>query len=228
MKQKWKPRGYFDYFFAVDCETTGLCFKNYDYNENVVHNPKSGEHHQALSWGIMIVDAATFEVKEEVYIPVKWNDESKRQRKENPRFGSKAEKVHGLTFEYLEEHGIDEVDAVVQIGKLIAKYFGTDNAVKILGHNVMFDMQFLRELFQRYGINIKFGTRIFDSNSLSFGTVGAWNSDDLFSTMGFKHRESHNALEDIKLTVEMFRIIKTLWQKKFPDLVGPSSTEPTD
>lgn len=224
MKQRGKPRGYFDYIFAADCETTGLCFKNYDYNENVVHNPKSGEHHQALSWGLMIVDAATFEVKEEAYVLVKPNENSLRQRAADNNFGRKAEQIHKLTFEKLEAEGMDEKDAIVAIGKLIVKYFGTDNAIKLLGHNVMFDMQFLREMFQRHGINIKFGTRIFDSNSLSYGTVGAWNSDDLFSTMGFTHRETHNALEDIRLTVEMFRIISTLWKKKFPDLVGPSST----
>ncbi len=227
MKQRGKPKGYFDYFLAADCETTGLCFKNYDHNENVVHNPKSGEHHQALSWGIMVVDAATFEVKEERYFMVKPNENSRRQRAENNKFGRKAEKIHKLTFEKLEEEGMDEKQVVVEIGKLIVKYFGVDNAIKLLGHNVLFDMQFLRELFQRHGINIKFGTRVFDSNSLSFGTVGAWNSDDLFSAMGFTHRETHNALEDIKLTVEMFRIIRTLWQKQFPDLVGPSSTEPS-
>jgi len=224
MKQRGKPRGYFDYIFAADCETTGLCFKNYDYNENVVHNPKSGEHHQALSWGLMVVDAATFEVKDEAYFMVKPNENSLRQRAADKNFGRKAEQIHKLTFEKLEAEGMDESDVVVEIGKLIVKYFGTDNAIKLLGHNVMFDMQFLRELFQRHGINIKFGTRIFDSNSLSYGTVGAWNSDDLFSTMGFTHRETHNALEDIRLTVEMFRIISTLWKKKFPDLIGPSST----
>lgn len=225
MKQRGKPRGYFRHFFAMDCETTGLCFKNYDFNENVVHNPKSGEHHQALSWGIMIVDAATFEVVEKAYIMVKWNDESKKQREINPKFGVVAESVHGLTQEYLEENGVSEAEAIEQIGAIIIKYFGTENALKVLGHNVVFDIQFLRELFQRHGIHLKFGTRLFDSNSLGWGTVGAWNSDDLFTAMGFAHRESHNALEDIELTVEMFRIIKTLWGKAYPDLIAPVDAE---
>lgn len=225
MKQRGKRRGYFKYLLAVDSETTGLCFKNYSHNENVVHNPDSGEHHQAVSWGIMVVDAATFNVIEEEYIEVKWNEETKRQRAANPKFGKVAEGVHGLTYDYLEKNGVDEEQAVLRIGKMITKYFGTDNAIKLLGHNVMFDMQFLRELFQRFGINLKFGSRIYDSNALSFGTIGAWNSDDLFSTMGFAERDSHNALEDIKLTVEMFRITKALWRKAYPDLVAPDDTE---
>ena len=225
MKQKGMIRGYFKYLFAVDSETTGLCFKNYSHNENVVHNPDSGEHHQALSWGIMVVDASTFKVLEKEYIPVKWNENTKRQRAADPSFGKRAEEIHGLTYEHLEQVGFDEKDAVVKIGQLIMKYFGTDNAIKLLGHNVMFDMQFLRELFQRYGINLKFGTRIYDSNALSFGTVGAWNSDDLFSTMGFATRKSHNALEDIEMTVEMFRITKALWGKAYPDLVSNPSEE---
>lgn len=224
MKQRGKRIGYFEHLLAVDSETTGLCFKNYSHNENVVHNPDSGEHHQALSWGLMIVDAATFETIEEKYFEVKWNETTKQQRIANPKFGRRAEEVHHLTYEYLEENGQDEDEVVLEISKLITKYFGTDNAIKLLGHNVMFDMQYLRELFQRYGVNLKFGSRIYDSNALSFGTIGAWNSDDLFSTMGFDHRDSHNALEDIKLTVEIFRITRALWRKSYPDLVAPSNT----
>ena len=225
MKQRGKQRGYFEHLFAVDSETTGLCFKNYSHNENVVSNPDSGEHHQALSWGIMIIDSETFEVKEKVYIPVKWNETTKQQRIKDPTFGKRAEEIHGLTFDHLEEVGMEEKDAVIKIGQLVMKYFGTDNAIKLLGHNILFDMQFLRELFQRFGVNLKFGSRVFDSNSLSFGTVGAWNSDDLFSTMGFQHRESHNALQDIELTVEMFRITKALWGKAYPELVSNPSEE---
>lgn len=219
MKQRGVTRGYFKYLCAVDCETTGLCFKNYSYNENVVHNPDSGEHHQALSWGIMIVHSETLKVIEKEHILVKWNDNTKRQVSDDPNFGKRAEEIHGLTYNYLEKHGMAEDKAVIKIANIITKYFGTDNAIKLLGHNVLFDMQFLRELFQRFGVNLKFGSRVYDSNSLSYGTVGAYNSDDLFSIMGYSERGAHNALDDIEMTVEMFRITKALWKKAYPQLV---------
>lgn len=209
------PRGYFKYALAVDCETTGLCFKNYNHDENPVHNPDTGERHQAISWGFLIVNVEDMVIMEELYLEVKWNEISLQQRLENPNFGKSAEKVHGLTIPYLEENGIAEEDAVVKIGELVLKYFGSDNAIKLFGHNVhLFDLAFLRDLFKRYNINLKFGNRHYDSNSLALGTVGAWNSDDLFETFGFDTRGNHNALDDIKMTVDVFKNIKQLWEAK--------------
>lgn len=219
---KNKPRGYFEYALAVDCETTGLCFKNYDNDENPVYNPNTGERHQILSIGALIVDVKDFSIVDELYIEIKWNEHSLEQRLNNPSFGKSAEQVHGLTLEYLEENGVTEEEAVMLLGELILKYFGPENAIKMLGHNVhLFDLAFIRDLFKRHGINLKFGNRHMDSNSLGFGTVGSWNSDDLFETIGFEARGNHNALDDIKMTVEAFKIIKRLWDAK----VGLSAYE---
>jgi hypothetical protein len=210
-----KPRGYFEYALAVDCETTGLCFKNYNHGENPVYNPDTGERHQALSWGMMIVRVDDMSVVEELYVEVKWNEHSLEQRLNNPNFGKGAEKVHGLTFQYLEENGMSEEEAVVKIGEIILKYFGPDNAIKLIGHNVhLFDLAFLRDLFNRHGVVLKFGNRHMDSNSLGFGTVGAWNSGDLFETLGHESRGNHNALDDIRMTVDAFRTIRQLWRLK--------------
>jgi len=215
MKQDGKPRGYFRYLLAADCETTGLCFKNYDNDENVVFNETTGERHQAISWGIMIVDADTLEPVEELYLEVKWNDESKRQKERNSAFGDGAAKIHGLTRAHLEEHGVTEEEAVMQIGALITKYFGVDNAIKFLGHNShLFDIAFMRDLFKRHGINLKFGSRHFDTNSISFATVGAWNSDDMFNTIGYQPRGEHNALDDVKMTLEFLKVVRGLWKAK--------------
>jgi DNA polymerase III epsilon subunit-like protein len=211
---KGMPRGYFKYVLAVDSETTGLCFKNYDHNENPVYNSTTGERHQALSWGFLVVDTEDFSIVDELYIEVQWNEESLLQRHEDPSFGKKAEEVHGLTLSYLEEHGIPEEEAVMLIGELILKWFGPENAIKLLGHNVhLFDLAFLRDLFKRYGIALKFGNRHYDTNSGAFMTFGTWNSDDLFEQIGFEARGDHNALDDIKMTVEAARIMKMIFQK---------------
>lgn len=211
---KGKPRGYFQYALAVDCETTGLCFKNYDNDENPVFNPSTGERHQALSWGMLIVDVSDFSVVDELYIEVQWNEHSLQQRLKDPQFGRKAEEVHGLTRTHLEDKGVPEEEAVMLIGDMILKYFGPDNAIKLIGHNVhLFDLAFLRDLFKRHEIPLKFGNRHYDTNSGAFMTFGTFNSDDLFSEIGYPERAEHNALEDIKLTVEACRIMRIIFQK---------------
>lgn len=215
---KDKPRGYFDFLLAIDCETTGLCFTS----DSPVYNPKTEERHQALSWGIIVADAKTLKPVDDLYVEIKWNQSSKDQRVRNPRFGREAEKIHGLTFEYLEENGVDEEEAVALIGELVLTYWGPDVSIRTLGHNVhMFDVPFLRDMFHRHEIPLRFGNRHMDSNSLAFGTVGTFNSDDLFSTLGMEEREKHNSLDDAKMALESFRIIRTLWKGK----VGISAYE---
>lgn len=199
------PKGYFQYLLAIDCETTGLTVNNRD--------PSVG--HQPISWGIIVADSKTLKPVEELYVEIKWNKQSKSARDADASFGKEAERIHGLTYQYLEENGISEEDAVVMIGELILKYWGPENNIRTLGHNVhLFDLQFLRSMFERYGIRLKFGNRHMDSNSLAFGTVGSFNSDDLFKTLGFEQRTKHNALDDAKMSLESFRLIKLIWNKK--------------
>lgn len=203
-----KPRGYFQYLLAIDCETTGLCFSN----DSPVHNPKTGEYHQAVSWGIIVADAKTLTPIDEVYVEIKWNDNSIKQRNKTPSFGKKAETIHKLTQNHLEINGVSEEEAVVTIANIIVKYWGTDNNIVTLGHNVhTFDMPFLRDLFRRNGVPLKFANRHYDTNSVGFITVGAFNSDDLFNTMGMEARGTHNALDDAKMALESARRIRLLW-----------------
>ncbi len=207
---KNKPRGYFKHLLAIDCETTGLCFSS----DSPVHNPETGEHHQAVSWGLIVADSETLEPVEELYVEIKWNDKSKKQRKDNPQFGKKAEEIHGLTRAYLEKNALSEEEAVVAIGALILKYWGPNVSIRTLGHNVhMFDLPFLRDLFKRNGITLKFGNRHYDTNSTGFMTFGTWNSDELFDYVGFEERGDHNALDDAHMALESARVIKLLFQR---------------
>lgn len=207
---KNKPRGYFKHMLAIDCETTGLCFSS----DSPVHNPKTGEKHQAVSWGIVVADSETLKPVEELYVEIKWNDESAKQRNANSSFGKKAEEIHGLTRAYLEENALDEEEAVLKIGELILKYWGPTVSIRTLGHNVhMFDLVFLRDLFQRHGVNLKFGNRHYDTNSSGFMTFGTWNSNELFSAVGFDERGKHNALDDAKMALESARIIRLIFQR---------------
>ena len=115
-----KPRGYFENLLAIDCETTGL-----DWNGD---DPSNG--HQAVSWGIIVANGITLEPIEELYLEIKYNEFSRKAREADPNFGVAAANIHGLTFDYLEQHGIDEVEAVEKIGNLIIKYWGPKKKYK--------------------------------------------------------------------------------------------------
>lgn len=207
---KGKRRGEMKYILAMDCETTGLCFRT----DNPTHNPKTGERHQAVSWGVIVTDAKTLKPVDELYLEIKWNEHSIRQRANNPQFGKKAEEIHGLSYSHLEQYGVDEEEAVLALGALILKYWGPENPVSCLGHNVhLFDLMFMRDMFARHGVDFKSGNRHYDTNSAGFLTFGSFNSDELFEAVGFEKRKDHNALDDAKMALESARRIKMIFQR---------------
>lgn len=194
-----------DYILGMDCETTGINFDSYQ--------PSKGQ--QSVSWGFLVIDARTLDVIEELYIEIKWNKEMKKKRKEDPYFGKKAEDIHGLTYDYLDQNGVDEEEAAVQIANLIYRYWGPNNTISSLGANtVKFDMDFLMSLLNKYGINPRVAARHIDSHSIGFATVGSFSTDEFFSTMGLEDRGKHNALEDIKMTLESIRRVRVIWKSK--------------
>lgn len=207
---KNKPRGSFNFLLAMDCETTGLCLNQDDPS----YNPKTGERHQAVSWGLIVADAVTLKPIEKMYVEIKWNETSKAQQKQNSKWGAKAESIHGLTREYLEKNGLNEEDAVAKIGELVLKYWGPTVSIRCLGHNVhTFDMPFFRDMFRRHGIDLNFGSRHYDTNSIGFATFGTFNSDDLFEAVGFEKRGDHNALVDAEQALETTRIVRKIFTK---------------
>jgi len=212
-----KQKGHFPLALAMDTETTGLCFKS----DSPVYNPRTGERHQTVSWGFIVTDTETFLPKEELYVEIKWNESSIKQREENPNFGKKAEEVHGLTKEYLDSNGVTEEEAIVQIGNLIIRNWGPESSIVSLGHNVgTFDLPFIRDLMSRYDVPLTFGGRNIDSFSVGLATIKSFTSDALFDTMGvIEHRGKHNALDDAKFALESVRRINTIWNSKVGLLV---------
>lgn len=191
-----KPRGYFEYILAMDCETTGLAYNSDDPS----YDPVTHDEYQAISWGLVVANASTLIPIEELYLEVKWD----------PRcvWSSGAEKVHGLSREYLEENGVPEADAAVLIANLIVKYWGT-NSVRTLGHNVAtFDVWFMKRLMRKFGIEIPFGNRHVDTSSIGFVNYSVYTSDQLFELMGYDTREKHNALDDAHMSLGSARMTR--------------------
>ena len=107
-------------------------------------------------------------------------------------------------------------DAVVAIAALILKYWGPDTPLCLAGHNVMtFDMPFLKRLLRSQGIEIKFGNRHIDTNSIGFGVYQTYNSDDLFETVGCAKRAEHNALDDARNVMRTIRVTRSLANECF-------------
>lgn len=197
-------KGELTYLLGLDCETTGVAGGCDDPS----YNPKTGETYQAISWGLVVVDSKTFKQKDSLYVEIKWDQQS--------TWNSKTENVHGLTKSYLDQNGLDQEDAVVEIGSFILKYFD-NTAIVPIGHNVHFDVAFMRSLMRLYDIDIRFANRMVDTNSLGLTLVNSFTSDELFEKLGYNDRDCHNALEDIKMTVEAARAMKLVfdvgWEK---------------
>lgn len=194
-----------------------MCFET-DASDSRVYNSETGERHQALSWGLVVAELATYEPVKgaELYFELKWNEDSRRQRRENPKFGVFAEGIHGLTPDYLEENGVSFEEGALQVKELLSRYWEPKDDIRTVGQNVhLFDVPFLLDTLRRGGQRISFGSRHLDTHSLAMGTTRAHNTDAMLVAVGLDERIGHhNALEDAKLTLEVFRKISTMWAEQ--------------
>jgi len=199
------PAGYFSKVLAFDCETSGMNFNAF--GKDVATN------YQSLSWGFVVADAAKLKPIDELYIEIKYDGVSK--------WNDKAEKIHGLSKEYLEINGVSNEQAVEEIANFILKYWdpsadtSSERNVRCLGQNIAtFDIWFLIKLFEDAGADelrkaiFPTGNRFIDTSTIGY-MLGYYNSDDLFNSIGVD-RSAHNALEDAKASLAAARKTKTL------------------
>lgn len=197
-KFKKNPIGYFNLLLGVDCETSSISLDD---------TLRPAANCQAVSWGFIVINANTLEIIDELYIEVKWNGESE--------WSAEAEKVHGLSKEYLDKHGVEEKEALLLISEFLFKYWTYTVSINTLGHNsISFDMDFLNDLYNKYDLRLKFSHRNVDSFTPFFLLLNIYNSVDGFTALGMPHRTYHNALDDIKYTLECLRRIRVIWREK--------------
>lgn len=196
-----KPKGYMQYLLAVDAETTGLCFGGH----NVAYNSKTGEKYQMVSVGLIVVNADNLKPVKELYIEIQWDGKS--------IWSPGAEKIHGLSKDYLKSNGKTSEEACVEIAELLLNYWGPNGVISLLGHNVAtFDKFFIDQLLTDHGINIKFGSRHIDTHSIAFSCFGTYNSDDAFEYVGVESRGAHNALDDAHASLKVAQTARQLWK----------------
>jgi DNA polymerase III epsilon subunit-like protein len=199
----------FDLVLALDSETSGIAMGSLD--PTYRSDPGVGaERYQAVSFGLIVADVHTLKPIDSLYVEIKHDDNYYN-------WSDGAERVHGLSREYLEANGMSLVDAATKILNFIEKYFGPYQAIRklpMLGHNVAtFDRYFLHDLLSHIDVEIQFGNRHIDTFSLGVVLMDLFSSDELFDFFELKRdAEKHNALDDAKYALKVARLMKKNFQ----------------
>ena len=194
-----------DFGLVMDWETSGATWGG-----------DSSKEYQGLSFGAIVFDAKTFKPIEKLYVEIKFDPKWK--------WSEEAAKIHGLTKEYLEEHGITQEEAAIKLAEFILKYWGPDAKVMFMGHNAEFDRRFTNQLLNE--IEIEFSVEketqftswiqlhhvVLDTSPIGFVTLGLFKSDLLFEKIGFPERGDHNALSDAEQTLATCEAIRAIME----------------
>jgi hypothetical protein len=178
---------------AIDWETSGS-----------VWGDDSTVDHQGISFGAVVFNISTFEPVETLYREIKFDDTKYKWQ-------DGAECIHGLSRSHLAAHGVDSVDAAIDLMTMFTKYFSPDESVFILGHHTNFDIDFTEQLLKPHGLMFKIGATIIDTASAGMINFGIHKSNDLFEFLGLPPRTTHNALEDILMTLQAAKNMRSIF-----------------
>lgn len=116
----------------------------------------------------------------------------------------------------LKEHlevGLDLNIAMERLLSFLRKHFTDGEKVTVAGHNISFDIQFLKKFFKRNGLEYSrfFSHRSIDTSAILYylflrGTMinKSISSDSAFDEFGIKVNKRHSALDDALATAELF------------------------
>lgn len=178
---------------CIDWETSGANFGEQG----------SAIEFQGLSIGVVVFDLKTLSPVETLYKEIKF-DSTKY------KWQDYAESIHGMSREYLEEHGVTQEEAAIDVASLILKYFDPQKPILFLGHNREFDISFTKQLLEPFDLMFKIHHVVLDTAGIGLITMGFYKSNLLFESLGFEARGKHNALEDALMTLESCQRIRML------------------
>jgi hypothetical protein len=189
----------------IDWETTGA-----DFDQGYDH---TFEKYQGISLGLVVADNETLEEVDSKYVLIKWNPKYE--------WTAGAEKVHGLTQEFLEENGVDQEEALADIIEFMLPYFGDsvfspleapEGSAKVClgGHNIDFDIAATQALFKLFGLKLHVHHVKLETSGASFIAIGEYRSNVVFEFFNGEVRGKHNALDDARLALGAARGIKQL------------------
>lgn len=131
-------------------------------------------------------------------------------------------KAQGINKFDIEAHNKIAQDSIIVINELISflrNYFPENTAFPVVGHNIQFDINFLKEFFKKNGrsFNNYFAHRSIDTYSIFKAMTIAGiidkslnSSSDAFSYFNIKVQQRHSALYDCIATVELFENLLSL------------------
>ena len=177
----------------IDWETSGSNFTG-----------RSHEEFQGVSFGALIVDLEKMEEVAHLYREIRF-DASRYKWSED------AEKIHGLSREHLEQHGVSREEALVALLELVAQYIGTSSKITFIGHNVQFDIDFTLQLAADHDIELTPHHVCIETSGLSLALFNLYRSDDVFKHVLGLERTTHNALDDARATLQLLQAIRAIY-----------------
>ena len=172
---------------AIDWETSGYSLPDY------------AKSHQGILFGAIIFDVRTLEPVEELYREIKFDPKY--------QWSDGAQKIHGLSREYLNANGISQEEAAGDLGSLVLKFINTED-VMLLGHRVNFDKAFTIQLMDSLNLSFNYHPTVIDSCAMATILMEMTYSEDIFQTLGLPARGKHNSLEDIQYTLKSIKKMK--------------------
>ena len=121
-------------------------------------------------------------------------------------------KIHNISDEFLFQNGVDAKSAIEDF-----LLFSQDSV--IVGHNVSYDINILKENMKAIDLNIdKLSSKIFDTLILTRKTYPGFFSyklGNLFKEFSLNHTPTHNAMDDVICTLEVLeKVVVKLLEKQ--------------
>lgn len=177
---------------CIDWETSG---SNFDGDSSI--------DYQGIAFGAAVFRTSDFSIKDKMKRFIRFNDKKYK-------WAETAEKIHGITREFLHVNGETQEQAAADLGNFIFTYFGPTPKVLVLGHNVEFDIAFTKQLLEPYEIMFKIHHVKLDTASAGLIAFNTFKSDQLFDLVGLEKRGNHDPLQDVEYTIEVAKSIRLL------------------
>lgn len=168
----------------IDTETTGL---------DPIKN-------QILTIGIVIVDSN---------LNISYQEEIKIKQQDWAIINQKAMEINKIDLLLHNKSAIGELDACTSIIEILKKYDLINS--QLYGHNVSFDITFLKKMFERNIVNYPFDYHFNDTMVLAISlkdagliTIDSFSLSKMCAGYGINFN-FHNALDDALASVELYK-----------------------
>ena len=181
----------------------GLCFDFETSGSNFYGD--SSIDYQGISLGMAIFETRTFAIIDELYLEIKFDAT-------RYKWSIEAEAIHGLTREHLEQYGLTPEEAACEVVEFLLKYLGPNPNVMVCGHNIPYDIKFMKQLLEPFELMFNIHHVMLDTAGAAFIAFTTYKSDHMFDLLCNGQRDTHNALEDVRMTLEAAKNMRALFE----------------